>query len=404
MRDYLKDTLIGLYVLMIAFSYSIFFIIQAGFGLQANGSGLKIFSGIIAIVSVCLFLFDGKNINPVVKRKSVIVCIIITALFYFTRVLYGYLDKNYESYFLSMGVNFIPAILTGTWMVQYNDIATKLERGLIPFIILYTFILANIVFNARIGVNMNETFSQTVLSYQSISYYSAYALGFTLYVMTCDNYPILIRRIIIGFGLIQLLMAIMGGGRGAFILCIVFLLYFGSKQMSWKNLLFIAVIIFIGFNIVSSFLNNNQVFQLGFNRIFNFFNSTEAMTHDLRWVRWHRALDAFYLSPIIGHGIGGVFYEVGFYSHNIFTDLLCEGGIILTIIFAIVLIVFLKDIVQLIQKDSKYEILMLIFLCSFVMCLFSGYYLAEGGMWLAVSYILGKSYILKYEEYDEEYV
>lgn len=399
MPKYCADSLVGLFVLIVAFSYSIFFILQTGMGVQTLGSELKYFSGGLTVVSLFLFLFDGKSINRILRRNALLICALVTLLFYTTRIFYVTPNTQYDSYFLAMGVNFIPGVLTAIWMLQYDDMLEKIERGLIPFIVLYTTILAKVVFTANIGLNMEQTFSETVMSYQSISYYSAYALGFTLYVVTSDHYPLVLRRAMLVLGAVQLLMAIMGGGRGAFILCVILLAYFGSKQMSWKKLIAVGIIIFAGFYIISLFLSENPVFQLGFNRIFNFFNNSEAISHDLRWIRWHKALDSFYVSPIIGHGLGSVFYEIGFYSHNIFTDILCEGGIILMGVISVVLFRFVKDSFYLIRFDSRYEIILLIFLCSFVMCLFSGYYLAETGVWLSITYILGRVYILRNEEY-----
>lgn len=399
MMKYFTDSLAGLFVLIIAFSYSIFFILQTGIGIQTTGSELKYFSGGLTVVSVGLFLFDGGSINNILRRNSMLVCALVTLLFYFTGILYGLPNRHYDSYFLAMGVNFIPGVLTAVWMLQYDNMLEKLERGLIPFIVLYSVILAKVVFTANIGLNMDQTFSETVMSYQSISYYSAYALGFTLYVVTSDHYPLVLRRVMLAIGAVQLLMAIMGGGRGAFILCVILLFYFGSKQMSWKKLIAVAMIVLAGFYIISLFFSENPVFQLGFNRIFNFFNNTEAISHDIRWIRWHKALDSFYASPVIGHGLGSVFYEVGFYSHNIFTDILCEGGVILMCVVAVVLYRFVRDSFYLIRCDNRYEIILLIFLCSFIMCLFSGYYLAETGIWLSITYILGKTYIIENEEY-----
>ena len=64
--------------------------------------------------------------------------------------------------------------------------------------------------------------------------------------------------------------------------------------------------------------------------VYSIFGNTEAIGTDNRWIRWNLAWNAFTKSPVFGHGLGSVFYEVGFYSHNIFTDMLCEGGVVLS--------------------------------------------------------------------------
>lgn len=80
-----------------------------------------------------------------------------------------------------MGVRFIPAILTGMYMLSHDDIMEKIERALLPFILLYTLTLASVAFTANIGVNIGQTFSTDFLDYQSISYYSIFAFGFSMY-------------------------------------------------------------------------------------------------------------------------------------------------------------------------------------------------------------------------------
>lgn len=134
---------------------------------------------------------------------------------------------------------------------------------------------------------------------------------------------------------------------------------------------------------------NGYLLDMGISRIMNFWSDSSAIEQDSRWIRWNLAWNAFEESPIWGNGIGSVFYKVGFYSHNIFTDLLCEGGILLTGVCIYILFRFLVKIKYLISCDRKFELILIIFLCSFVNILFSGYYLSETGIWLSFMYILG---------------
>lgn len=402
MFSYLKDVFLGIYILVIAFNYSIYFIIQTGFGLTVAGSVFQVYSGVLAVISVLLFICNYRNIPRPIGDIAIVVCSTVVLLYYSTSLFYNFSSRYYDSYFLSMGVNFIPAVLTGAMVLKYMDLPSIIRKGLIPFILLYTIILGSVVFTAKVGVNLNETFAVGALSYQNISYYSAFVLGLNLYAVSCGQQSTIVRKGLIALCGIQLLMVLMAGGRGAALLSVVFILYFGLRNMSlWKLCQYVAVVFFV-ILVIYPIVSGNEVFQLGFQRIINFFSSEDVIVHDNRWIRWDKAIQSFYSSTIYGHGLGGVFYEVGFYSHNIFTDLLCEGGLLLMGIFMYLMYNFSACSYYLVKLNRSYEIMVVIFLCSFIMCLFSGYYLSETGLWLSMVYMLGEARLVNNVTYENE--
>lgn len=396
--QYIKDSALGFYVLVVAFSYSIFFIVQVGFGLPVEGLLFKNYSAIVSISALVFYLYNCKELPRKVNEYTILSIVLIISLFYVTQIIYGYVHKEYLSNFLAMGVRFVPAVLVGAAILKYDDILEKIEYGIFPFVILYTIILAKTVFSAKLGVNLNETFDFVGLSYQSISYYSIFAFGLTLYLVTTENVPVILRRILVAAAFIQFVMSIMAGGRGALVLGVFFTLYFGLKKISFQQIVVYLLFAWILITVIVPILAENDLFQLGFNRLSNFFGSGNTIANDIRWIRWHKALDVFYANTFIGTGIGSVFYEVGFYSHNIFTDILCEGGITLMIVFLIILYKYFSDVIFLISISRKYEIMVVIFLCSFIMCWFSGYYLSESAIWLSITFVLGKYYIINNDE------
>lgn len=393
MFNYLKKISIGLFILIVAFSYSIYFIIATSLDLPQEGTLFRLYSGILAAIAVFMFFSSIHRISNRIYIGGLLLCATIILLYFSTRCFYNDVNNRYTSYFLSMGVRFIPAILTGIYMLSHSNIMEKIEYALLPFILLYTITLISIVFTANVGVNMAETFNIGFLTYQSISYYSIFAYGFTMYlVVRCGySYTRYGKYSLITLAILQVIATIMSGGRGAFVLGAVFTLYYALKHITFRKLISYILIIIIALVVINSILSDNEVFKMGFNRIFNFFSNTEAIETDNRWVRWTLAWNAFLESPIWGHGLGSVFYEVGFYSHNIFTDMLCEGGIVLVLIFVFLLVKFIQASRMLIAKDYRNEIIVIIFLCSFVMSCFSGYYLSDTGIWLSLTYILCKN-------------
>ena len=393
MLKYLKDISSGFFILVVAFSYSIYFVIATFLGIPQEGVVFRLYSGILAVVVAFVFFLSIHRIPRRIYIGGLLLCAIIILLYFSTRCFYDEVNNRYTSYFLSMGVRFIPAVLTGMYMLSHDDIMKKVEYALLPFILLYTITLASVAFTANIGVNIAQTFNTDFLNYQSISYYSIFAFGFNMYlIVQCSNsYTRYRRYILIALAILQVIITIMAGGRGAFVLGCVFALYFALKHITFSKLISYILIGLAVLLTINAILSDNEIFKMGFERIFNFFGNTEAIGTDNRWIRWNLAWNAFTKSPVFGHGLGSVFYEVGFYSHNIFTDMLCEGGVVLFLIFIFVLMKFIRASQILITEDYRNEIIVIVFLCSFVMNSFSGYYLSDTGIWLSLTYVLCKN-------------
>ena len=393
MLKYLKDISSGFFILVVAFSYSIYFVIATFLGIPQEGVVFRLYSGILAVVVAFVFFLSIHRIPRRIYIGGLLLCAIIILLYFSTRCFYDEVNNRYTSYFLSMGVRFIPAVLTGMYMLSHDDIMKKVEYALLPFILLYTITLASVAFTANIGVNIAQTFNTDFLNYQSISYYSIFAFGFNMYlIVQCSNsYTRYRRYILIALAILQVIITIMAGGRGAFVLGCVFTLYFALKHITFSKLISYILIGLAVLLTINAILSDNEIFKMGFERIFNFFGNTEAIGTDNRWIRWNLAWNAFTKSPVFGHGLGSVFYAVGFYSHNIFTDMLCEGGVVLFLIFIFVLMKFIRASQILITEDYRNEIIVIVFLCSFVMNSFSGYYLSDTGIWLSLTYVLCKN-------------
>ena len=393
MLKYLKDISSGFFILVVAFSYSIYFVIATFLGIPQEGVVFRLYSGILAVVVAFVFFLSIHRIPRRIYIGGLLLCAIIILLYFSTRCFYDEVNNRYTSYFLSMGVRFIPAVLTGMYMLSHDDIMKKVEYALLPFILLYTITLASVAFTANIGVNIAQTFNTDFLNYQSISYYSIFAFGFNMYlIVQCSNsYTRYRRYILIALAILQVIITIMAGGRGAFVLGCVFTLYFALKHITFSKLISYILIGLAVLLTINAILSDNEIFKMGFERIFNFFGNIEAIGTDNRWIRWNLAWNAFTKSPVFGHGLGSVFYEVGFYSHNIFTDMLCEGGVVLFLIFIFVLMKFIRASQILITEDYRNEIIVIVFLCSFVMNSFSGYYLSDTGIWLSLTYVLCKN-------------
>lgn len=272
MLKYLKDISSGFFILVVAFSYSIYFVIATFLGIPQEGVVFRLYSGILAVVVAFVFFLSIHRIPRRIYIGGLLLCAIIILLYFSTRCFYDEVNNRYTSYFLSMGVRFIPAVLTGMYMLSHDDIMKKVEYALLPFILLYTITLASVAFTANIGVNIAQTFNTDFLNYQSISYYSIFAFGFNMYlIVQCSNsYTRYRRYILIALAILQVIITIMAGGRGAFVLGCVFTLYFALKHITFSKLISYILIGLAVLLTINAILSDNEIFKMGFERIFNF--------------------------------------------------------------------------------------------------------------------------------------
>lgn len=383
----------GWLCLITAFNYSLFFILQIVLGITGTGTLFKVYS--VAILAVVLIVFImkilGKTKFTAKQFAALCICAAVVALFYLTRYKYSWSNSTYETFFVSMGVRFVPAVLMGIVMSTDDTIMDKVKKCIWPFMMLYTLTVAYCIFSVQVGAlgdNMLAYNQGDGMSYQALSYYAAYAFGLNMFYLCsdeCKKSPVR-RSISLALIIVQLVCTMSAGGRGGFVLFMVFAAYFALSHMSSKQLLRYAAIA-IAMILVFVLLIQNERIQHGFSRISTIFDS-DAVSNDNRWIRYGLAVAAFAENVVFGNGIGSVFYELDLYSHNMFTDMLCEGGLLLTVPFVVLLAIFFSQVWKQRKTNENMELITVIFLCSFVFLMFSTYYLSESAIWLAMTYVL----------------
>lgn len=230
--------------------------------------------------------------------------------------------------------------------------------------------------------------------YQNISYYSAYALGITVYLLyenKDNNKTKTVGVLSVLLIMVQLFTCIMSGGRGGAILAVVLLMYgvisiYGMRR-SYKIVLPVTILllaaIFLFPNIVSVLGVNTR----GLNRAINMFNRNDLSTHG-RIVLIQNAMSAFENKPFFGNGVGSVFYLMGSYSHNMFVDILTETGVIGLGMVILVLVNYAKKMKTLFYRGSIFRFLQIVFICGITLNLFSGYVWVNQHVWLPVAIVM----------------
>lgn len=370
---------------------------------QPNQPGqLSVIYIVIALVDYlyiakhCLFSEKTKNTFWV----SLIILIVILGMMAFTGVYYKDFGGEFLSALLSYASLSMAAFLLGFVFIEKNDFTT-LRKVLPFFILMLTFVSTEAVIKTLKswdGLVHAETIND--INYQNCTYYAAYALGLNLYQLTSlhetnsginKKTAIIAGRILLVILLpVQLFTVLCGGGRGGFLLAVGMLLYFAlvilrdNRRKAGYTTVIMVMVLIVAAALIAYFSVQGDTIR-GFSRITKFLSSPKDNDRNKQYVE---AIEYFLSSPIIGNGIGSVWFTLGFYSHDIFTDLLCEGGVLWTGTFVLIMIWYTMKEVHMILENKAYRFGLIIFLFAFVMLLFSGYYLTEPMFWFGLAFTL----------------
>lgn len=314
----------------------------------------------------------------------------IVSLYLFTPLFHNGANPKYSSSLLLILAESIPASYVGTRLVRSSSIAMlKIDR-LLPFFVIPISITLGIVCVGYAREAMLITEDESGLGYQSMSYFMSYCYAYCAYYVFFS--PLKNTRIHRFFRIIMLpdmlfcaLMCLVSGGRGAFVFIIMISIYIlFTLRKSMKGHIGYFFLIITGVSV--AFLSAAFYFEIwnsaGMNRV------VEHLTDDTERERLYRlALQAFEESPIVGQGMGSIWYTVGYYSHNIVMDLLAETGIIGTTIFLSLLIKTFLGLYRLMRYQKTAILLSVIFLGALLKNAFSGYYLGAFKLFMMCSYI-----------------
>lgn len=396
----LLEIIILLFLFAAPFTHVLLFIIGKN---SESGQLAIVYIGVAIGAFVLCFRFISTSISA--KTFGIFLFMLIATMsFLLTRVRYGNGNAQFNSElhsFLAMEVCIALLVIGVCW---------NKSKSINGIIILFADIVFTLV-SFLVMIRGNDLTTGGLISdtsgmlYQDIAYYSAYAFGFTVYLL--HEYKGITRNIIMTIGvmalvLVQIFTCFMSGGRGGVVLFAVLLIYgimsvYGIK----KTYKIIIPILGIGLVIVLLFpaiINRLGIDLKGFTRILNIFDMNDLSTQG-RTAYAYEAIQMFKRNPLLGNGIGSIFFYLGNYSHNMFTDVLAETGILGFVVFVFILVHFCKKMKRLYYFGSLYRFLLVVFLCGITCNLFSGYIWVNQLVWFPIAMII----MAPQEKVDEFY-
>lgn len=354
-------------------------------------TGIKQYEAIVFAGGVyCLMLFDiiRKRFLGIDFRIFILMSIVLL-FYYMTQFHYSPLIQGYTSYLLVFGSECIPAAYLGSKVLEIRKHG-EIDYYLVFFVVPIVFIIGTIgLYYASMNTLVNN--DDSGLNYQTMSYFMAFCYSYCCYLLFFSdafrkNAKLIIKIVIIVTSLFCIVICAISGGRGALyfmVLFTLFLLVIGvriKKITPRKAIIILCVIVVLSSVTLTYFDFWNSA---GLERVLSRFTE-----HEARSELYSYAYNSFLDSPIIGNGLGSVWWTVGFYSHNIFMDLLAEAGLLGLIVFVIIT----GKALCIIYKSSIKSTLTLSYLVLFTFLgilfhdLFSGYWVGSMHLFLAYGY------------------
>ena len=400
--------------------YPITFIILDKYFKIGTDTGIGIFRLGLMIFALIYYIFISKV--ETIQRKNIYFVLIISLVMFgdfIILLLTHKYDYNYAQYFYFFWyMSFAPFI----WGLKIGE---RIEEQLpmiikwfeiVVFFISLGLIIAILGSGGETGV---FTVNYGVATYQSISYFSSFAFGMNLYYLFAGDFSgrylflksKLYKVISVIISVMLVLLTILAGGRGAFVLLVFYFIIAMNYVFNQINrrrlskilnfLLFMVLIIFIIYYIVSLY-GSLPMFKEGFDRAIAYLDFS-AKRIDLqegssgRNLIYLQALSLIKEKPFFGYGLFRYMYIPGLlsvYPHNIFLQILLQGGVVFfSIAFGFLGYIFLK-LIRMIRLNNHNRFILFLWMYPLTMLLFSGSYVHTPLFWYCLSLVFGanKSY------------
>lgn len=361
-------TIIDFLVFLLLFSGPVLNSFLYLFGITASSGQLAIIYLFVDVSSVVLYFCTKKPHVP--KNLVYTLCILALILvgFLFTSQYY----QNYDAQFyseLKLYLATVPAVLALSLLVSHTK-HYSINASLILFAdVILTVILVFLIRNYSNVDGSSLIHDDSGFLYQNISYYSAFNVGLTLFLLYEKKFKkVFTRFLYYALVFVQVAICVLSGGRGGLLLAIILIALYIILQLR-KSILILVPVFLVGF--VFLFVPIPGIENESISRSLSVFSG--GGIDELRADLQSQAISFFMQKPIFGNGIGSVFYLVGIYSHNFITDILCETGIVGLFALFWLLFVFVKLSKVAIRKGSIYRLAIVFLICGIVMNSFSGY-------------------------------
>lgn len=359
----------------------------------------------ISLLYVVILLFKDIYISKKISRKLIIsffiIFVIIVINITFQIITFGFLNSLLSQDIMIFGSRGLVVFLTGFLLNKRVNI--KNFHNSVQLITIYVSIAIIISFFSdtyRIG---NRTAFAGV-NYQTAAYVSALMFGLNLYftfVKKEDLSKKINKKFISllhgGFSVILFLNTLLTGGRGGVVVIVLYLLllmYILIVNRKFKKIFSLTI---LAMTVSVAFLNftNDDQFLLGLERAFSFIggeNGVIDFQNSNRDNVYTSTILHILQSPIKGYGFGSYYSILGFFPHNLFLQVLFEGGVFFLGLVVLFFHYLFKKLKRMVQLDTNNLIVIFVVLTNFTLLMFSSTYLRDDISWFLYGFVLSEGY------------
>jgi O-antigen ligase len=387
-----------------------FYVMASIFGFEYTGiENSRSYLIYVVLVLVANFVLFSKSFTVGkgrISSKEFLMFLILSVVFlsYITPSLFtGRVNATATTFFMYFVAFSLPAIFAAIYTSKFRALFKIAKLLEIVMLLLTTSIIIKVIIPYFQGQRL-LTFAGAVY-HQTGSYLAAFAFGLNLYFLFegwhHERFSLFKSLFYKYFCYLLLIIQVIGfvlpGGRGGVVLGAAYFIYIILSQITRKNLRTLAkVVIFVVFFaavIILSWpsLMQNDVFRIGYMRATQFIAPGGGINWEGTSGRNVLYLNTIHLieqRPVLGYGLYGMWDVINYYPHNLFLEVLLQGGIVYLIIFSWILLLFIRKLLRMTKTDGRYRILQILLLYPFVMLMFSGTYLNTPQFWFVLVFVL----------------
>lgn len=396
---------------------TVFFLVIPLFGLSylgAEDSPLYM----ITIISLALFSLAYITIYEFSNSKKAsgsilpyLIPLIVVFVYLVECVAYSDMGKLSSKMINLFIANSVPSVFIANFVCRYN----KLSEILKNFEIIAIISSLGLIYSLP-SMYMMVDYDTSIGGgggHQTISYGSAICFGYFFINTFSRNYQcryyFLCNKVVYIFEVVLMVanagICIIGGGRGGAVLLVINLILSSIvifRKQIWKVIILSTISVASFYFLLSlPFLSNNMIsemFTKGMERSFSYVSDSGAIDmsqtseRDVVYQGLFQLIDNM---PLNGYGFFHL-YEVcqksiqQHYPHNIFFEVLLQGGYLLFFVFCVIYAIFLKKIFNTIILHNKSICVLPLITYPLIELLFSGTYIKSALFWFVVIYILNQ--------------
>jgi len=396
--------------LIIIFSIEIFFSLSALFGYEYSGKEASsiyiVYNITLLIVGISYFSYATivKKMTFNARQLMILLFPLIIVFIFLCSILFFDINETAKFRFLYFILWSVPSLYMGIYLSKNNRI-DNISRFMEILMLIFTFatiITTYTSFRSGIRVGIGGA------TYQNASYIAAFAFGINLYYIFYGNNHDriefcrfrLYKIMCFVFLFVQITAVLASGGRGGAVLIFIYLVFMFISLINKHEKLLKYFLFFVGIGIGVGLLLPNlmniPVFKVSFDRAFSYLSNggiNWAGTSNRNFI-YEESISLILDSPLVGYGLFGM-WNVSTLPHNIFLEVLLQGGLIYFMFFILFMIIIIKKLLKLIKLNPKNRVIIIIALYPFIMLIFSGSYISNAQFWFVLSFILGSNFEAK---------